>query len=84
MKESRRVPESLAESSHLSPHVSADGTGRVQLVRSRGGVEVDESAAPAAYGQEGLRAGAAIEVLADGHRFGIVVVADEAPGRHQN
>jgi hypothetical protein len=51
---------------------------------SWGGVEVDESAASAAYCQEGVRAGAAIEVLADGNRFGIVVVADEALGWQQN
>ncbi|HEY5940675.1 MAG TPA: hypothetical protein VIT87_07640 [Gemmatimonadales bacterium] len=84
MKDSRRVPESPAESSCLSPRVSAERVGKLQVAGSRSGVEVDESAAPAAYGQEGLRAGAAIEVLTDGNRFGIVVVADEAPGRYQN
>jgi hypothetical protein len=84
MKNPRRVPESLAESSDHSPQVSARRLGMLQPAGSRGGVEVDQSAASAAYGQEGVRAGAAIEVLADGNRFGVVVVTDEALGWHQH
>jgi hypothetical protein len=84
MKHPRRVPESPAESSDLSPQVSAEQMGRLQLARSRGGVEVDQPAASAAYGQEGVGAGTAIEVLADRNRFGIVVVAYEALRPNQN
>jgi hypothetical protein len=84
MKDTRGVPESPTESSDLSIQVLAEQRGKLQPAGSGGRVQVDETAASAAYGQEGVRARAASEVLTDGDRFGIVVVADEAPRREQH